>query len=80
MFPMAAIYQAQCCELERLKLVDGTVTDDSDAFAFGGKVVYKNIFSDRKFVEAYVLPDLEKVCVCFSCASVFLCFCGEKRL
>lgn len=37
------------------------VTDDSDAFAFGGRTVYKNIFNDRKYVEAYLLPDVEKV-------------------
>lgn len=42
--------------------MDGTVTDDSDAFAFGGKAVYKNIFNERKFVEAYLLPDADKVC------------------
>lgn len=53
--------QAQCCELERLRLVDGTVTDDSDAFAFGGKSVYKNIFNEKKYVEAYLLADAEKV-------------------
>eukprot|EP00903_Cladosiphon_okamuranus_P014772 g13687.t1 len=56
--PMEA--EAQCCMLERLKLVDGTVTDDSDAFAFGGRAVYKNIFNERKYVEAYLLPDAEK--------------------
>lgn len=54
-------FQAQCCELEQLRLVDGTVTDDSDAFAFGGRVVYKNIFNERKYVEAYLLPDVQKV-------------------
>ena len=41
--------------------MDGTVTDDSDAFAFGGRAVYKNIFNDKKFVEAYLLADAEKV-------------------
>ncbi|CAM9837269.1 unnamed protein product [Scytosiphon promiscuus] len=56
--PMEA--EAQCCELEQLRLVDGTVTDDSDAFAFGGRAVYKNIFNERKYVEAYLLPDAEK--------------------
>ncbi|CAN0110033.1 unnamed protein product, partial [Ectocarpus sp. 8 AP-2014] len=60
---LPAKYVAQCCVLEQLRLVDGTVTDDSDAFAFGGRAVYKNIFSERKFVEAYLLPDAEKVCL-----------------
>lgn len=27
------------------------VTEDSDALLFGAKTVYKNIFSDKKFVE-----------------------------
>lgn len=52
--------------LEQLKLVDGTVTDDSDAFAFGGRAVYKNIFNERKYVEAYLLPDAEKVSLFYS--------------
>ncbi|CAN0401876.1 unnamed protein product, partial [Discosporangium mesarthrocarpum] len=53
--------QAQCGELERLRLVDGTITEDSDAFAFGGKAVYRNIFNERKFVEVYLLADAERV-------------------
>lgn len=27
------------------------VTEDSDALLFGARTVYKNIFSDKKFVE-----------------------------
>lgn len=35
----------------QLGLVDGVITEDSDALLFGAKAVYKNIFNDRKFVE-----------------------------
>jgi DNA excision repair protein ERCC-5 len=49
--------EAQCVELERLGLVDGIVTEDSDAFVFGGKIVYKNLFKDQKYLEAYHSAD-----------------------
>ena len=49
--------EAQCVELERLGLVDGIVTEDSDAFVFGGQVIYKNIFEDKKYVEVYHAKD-----------------------
>lgn len=56
--PMEA--EAQCAELVRLGLVDGIVTDDSDAFLFGGTRVYKNVFNGNKFVECYVAADFER--------------------
>ncbi|CAJ2669787.1 DNA repair protein UVH3 isoform X4 [Trifolium pratense] len=56
--PMEA--EAQCAYLELSKQVDGVVTDDSDVLLFGARSVYKNIFDDRKYVEAYLLEDIEK--------------------
>jgi DNA excision repair protein ERCC-5 len=56
--PMEA--EAQCAELVSLGLVDGIVTDDSDTFLFGGTRVYKNMFSNSKYVECYLATDLEK--------------------
>jgi DNA excision repair protein ERCC-5 len=52
--------EAQCVALEQLGLVDGIVTEDSDAFVFGGQKVYKNIFDDQKYVEVYHAKDAEK--------------------
>lgn len=51
--PMEA--EAQCAYMELTNLVDGVVTDDSDAFLFGARSVYKNIFDDRKYVETYFM-------------------------
>ena len=34
-----------------MNLVDGIITEDSDAFLFGAQTIYKNMFSDKKFVE-----------------------------
>ncbi|KAB1211737.1 DNA repair protein UVH3 [Morella rubra] len=56
--PMEA--EAQCAYLELANLVDGVVTDDSDVFLFGARSVYKNIFDDRKYVETYLMKDIEK--------------------
>ncbi|EGB12647.1 hypothetical protein AURANDRAFT_4733, partial [Aureococcus anophagefferens] len=53
--PMEA--EAQCAALEAAGLCEGVVTDDSDAFCFGARRVYKNIFDDRKYVEAYYASD-----------------------
>jgi DNA excision repair protein ERCC-5 len=52
--------EAQCVALEQLGLVDGIVTEDSDAFVFGGQIVYKNIFESQKYVEVYHAKDAEK--------------------
>jgi 5'-3' exonuclease len=52
--------EAQCVALEKLGLVDGVVTEDSDAFVFGGKTIYKHIFDDQKYVEVYRAEDAER--------------------
>lgn len=56
--PMEA--EAQCAMLMELSLVDGIVTDDSDCFLFGGKRIFKNMFSQNKYVECYDATDLER--------------------
>ena len=52
--------EAQCAALEALGLVDGIVTEDSDVFVFGGKKVYKNVFEEKHYAEAYMANDAEK--------------------
>ena len=54
--PMEA--EAQCAALEAAGLVDGIVTDDSDAFLFGARVVYRHLFDDTHHVEEYRADDL----------------------
>ena len=53
--------EAQCAALEKLRLVDGVCTEDSDALVFGSNCVYKNIFDDKKYVEVYRSKDAEKL-------------------
>lgn len=55
--PMEA--EAQCAELYKIGLVDGIITDDSDCFLFGGDRIYKNMFSQKQFVECYLKSDIE---------------------
>lgn len=52
--------EAECAELMHRSLVDGIVTDDSDVFLFGGSRIYRNMFNQTKYVECYLLSDLEK--------------------
>jgi len=56
--PMEA--EAQCAELERLGLVQGVITNDSDTFLFGANTVYRNIFDEQKYVEKYQMSDIER--------------------
>ena len=55
--PMEA--EAQCASLDRADQTHGTITDDSDVWLFGGRHVYKNFFSQNKYVEHYQYVDLQ---------------------
>ncbi|XP_076096538.1 DNA excision repair protein ERCC-5-like [Mytilus galloprovincialis] len=49
--PMEA--EAQCAQLDISNLTQGSITDDSDVWLFGGKRVYKNFFQQDKHVEFF---------------------------
>ncbi|GAA5821218.1 hypothetical protein JCM11251_004518 [Rhodosporidiobolus azoricus] len=52
--------EAECASLLSRQLVDGIVSDDSDVFLFGGSRIYRNMFNEAKYVECYLLADLER--------------------
>ena len=58
--PMEA--EAQCAAMEIEGIVEGVITDDADAFLFGARTVYRNIFSESKWVEMYKMGDVENEC------------------
>ena len=45
--------EAQCAQLDTAGLTEGTITDDSDIWLFGGTKVYKNFFDQEKYVELF---------------------------
>lgn len=49
--PMEA--EAQCAYLDAAELTDGTITDDSDIWLFGGRTVYKHFFNQDKSVQEF---------------------------
>lgn len=57
--PMEA--EAQCAFLNQIELTDGTITDDSDIWLFGGKTVYKNFFDQNKHVLEYKVGNIERL-------------------
>lgn len=57
--PMEA--EAQCAYLNEINLTDGTITDDSDIWLFGGKTVYKNFFDSNKLVMEFKSNNIEQL-------------------
>ncbi|NXG68853.1 ERCC5 protein, partial [Baryphthengus martii] len=55
--PMEA--EAQCALLDLTDQTAGTITDDSDVWLFGARHVYKNFFSQNKYVEYYQFVDFQ---------------------
>lgn len=55
--PMEA--EAQCAFLNMNKVVDGIITEDSDSFLFGAITVYRQLFVEGKFAEAYETSDIQ---------------------
>lgn len=57
--PMEA--EAQCAFLNEINLTDGTITDDSDIWLFGGQTVYKNFFDQNKLVMEFKVDNIRKL-------------------
>lgn len=57
--PMEA--EAQCAFLNQIELTDGTITDDSDIWLFGGQTVYKNFFDQNKYVQEFKAANIERL-------------------
>lgn len=52
--------EAQCAFLDSAGLTQGTITDDSDIWLFGGNKVYKNFFDQKKFVLEFQANDIQQ--------------------
>jgi DNA excision repair protein ERCC-5 len=62
--------EAQCAQLDTAGLKEGTITDDSDIWLFGGTKVYKNFFDQEKYVEFFRNTELVQH---LACAALSLC-------
>ena len=51
--------EAQCAFLDMTSQTQGTITEDSDIWLFGGKRVYRHFFNHNKHVECFDKRDIE---------------------
>lgn len=51
--------EAQCATLELLGLTNGTITEDSDIWLFGGQLVIRNMFDSKSDPVAFNVCDIE---------------------
>ncbi|XP_072180098.1 DNA excision repair protein ERCC-5 homolog [Diadema setosum] len=52
--------EAQCAYLDLTNQTQGTITEDSDVWLFGGRRVYKHFFSKSRDPEFFKLGDIER--------------------
>lgn len=52
--------EAQCAFLDMVGMSDGSVTDDSDIWLFGGQRVFKNFFNQEKHCESFTSAEVGK--------------------
>jgi DNA excision repair protein ERCC-5 len=52
--------EAQCAFLDAHGLSNGTITDDSDIWVFGGKSVFKNFFDQDRHCEQFVCEEIAR--------------------
>ena len=57
--PMEA--EAQCAFLDHTHQTDGSITDDSDVFLFGGQRTYRHFFSQDKEPAVYDASEIKSV-------------------
>lgn len=53
--------EAQCAALDLTNQTNGSITDDSDIFLFGGCNVYRNVFRESKHAELYDAQRIQRL-------------------
>eukprot|EP00047_Mylnosiga_fluctuans_P015491 m.46965 g.46965 ORF g.46965 m.46965 type:complete len:894 (+) comp5948_c0_seq1:48-2729(+) len=53
--------ESQCAAFEASGIATGIITDDSDVFLFGGRRVYRNVFSRQRECSVVLMEDVERL-------------------